>query len=596
MSKKSKRRVNSPAIIQNIIPEIIETKISNGFSEAIGIGGGGINFGFPGNQGWPGSEQLSQPTTIFKNLRWYLISNDRQMLSEAYVEIGLIQKICKLPVADALRGGIEIKSEELGEDNIKELLVSLDRDDDINTVGQSEVWNRLYGGAGILILTDQDPEEPLDLSSIGPDTPLEFRAVDMWELFWNKQGTEGYDVTTQTHDFEFYTYYSEPVHKSRVMRMIGLTAPSFVRPRLRGWGFSVVEILVRSINQYLKATDLSFEVLDEFKVDVFKMKNLINTLMSPQGESQVMKRVQLAALQKNYQNALVMDSEDDWDHKQLSFSGLAETMEGIRIQVASDMSMPMIKLFGTPASGLNAGDEDSIEVYNAMVESEIRNKLKYPILRILEIKCQKMFGFIPKDLAVTFKPLRVMSAIDEETVKKEKFNRLIQLFEAGVISAEQFRDGCNRGNILDITLDPEGGLTGYRADTIKEGKNDPYKPKPGSNDPGANRVDTAKSKATETGGISKEPVNKPTVPSKAQSDNILKARRRENSLKFDEKSYAADGGDSWIDARKKPFYEDPQGVNKAQWEEAKTRSKEIYGKENWAFTLWFYKKIGGLIT
>ena len=50
--------------------------------------------------------------------------------------------------------------------------------------------------------------------------------------------------------------------------MKGLTAPSFLRPRLRGWGFSVVEKLVRSINQYIKATDLGFEVLDEFKLDV----------------------------------------------------------------------------------------------------------------------------------------------------------------------------------------------------------------------------------------------------------------------------------------------------------------------------------------
>ena len=100
-------------------------------------------------------------------------------------------------------------------------------------------------------MTDQDPEEPLDLEAIGPDTPLEFRAVDMWELFWDKQNTEGYDPEIQTQDFEFYDYYAMKVHKSRVMRLKGLTAPSFIRPRLRGWGFSVVEVLVRSMNQYL---------------------------------------------------------------------------------------------------------------------------------------------------------------------------------------------------------------------------------------------------------------------------------------------------------------------------------------------------------
>src|SRR3954471_18346943 len=157
------------------------------------------------------------------------------------------------------------------------------------------------------------------------------------------------------------------------MRLKGLTAPSFVRPRLRGWGFSVVETLVRSINQYLKATDLGFEVLDEFKLDVFKIKNLVNTLLSPNGAEKIQKRIQLANWQKNYQNALVMDSEDDFDHKQLSFSGLAEVQDGIGKQVAADLRMPITNLFGQSAAGFNSA-EDDIEVYNAMVESQVRNK------------------------------------------------------------------------------------------------------------------------------------------------------------------------------------------------------------------------------
>ena len=242
--------------------------IDNSFSGAIGMGGnpfsiGSFNaFGFPQNQSFPGTEDLSKADPLFNNLRWYLVSNFRQLLSQLYVEIGLVQTIVDVPVDDAIRGGIEIKSKQLDDEQIEELQISLDRNDDINTVAQAAKWNRLFGGAGIIILTDQDPETPLDLAAINKDTPLEFRAVDMWELFWDKQNTEGYDPAIQTQDFEYYSYYSESLHKSRVMRMKGLTAPSFIRPRLRGWGFSVVEILVRSINQYLKATDLAYEVLD----------------------------------------------------------------------------------------------------------------------------------------------------------------------------------------------------------------------------------------------------------------------------------------------------------------------------------------------
>ena len=536
-----------------------------------GLGGGSSFSGFPGNQGAPFSESVSNVKESFINLRWYLISNDRQFLNELYVEIGLVQTIVNVPVDDGLRGGVDIKSKQLDENQIEELTQSLDRDDDINTVGMAAKWNRLFGGAGVLILTDQNPVEPLDLNSIGPDTPLEFRAVDMWELFWDKQNTEGYDPAIQSGETEFYSYYGENVHKSRVMRLKGLSAPSFVRPKLRGWGFSVVEALIRSMNQYLRATSVAFEVLDEFKVDVYKVKNLVNTLLAADGGQTVQRRIAQLNYQKDYQNAIVIDGEDDYLQKQVSFTGLADAMAEIRMQVAADMRMPLTKLFGISAAGFNSG-EDDIEVYNAMVESEVRNKVKYDILRVIEIKCQKLFGFIPDDMSISFKPLRVMSSEQEEAVKTQKFARLFQAKQAGEISTQEFRDGCNKSNLFDIRLDTaDDGLGGFMDGTIGEGTNQPKNPQD-IDDPGANRLDTRKSRATEVGGAGKEPVQK-------------------NSDEFDKHSYEADGGDGWIDSRREHFFENPN--DKGLWERAKEEARKLFSRDNWKFAVWKYQKQGG---
>lgn len=523
----------------------------------------------------PYSEQISDSGTMFKNLRWYFVSNLRQLLSELYCEIGLIQTIVDVPVDDALRGGVILKSKQLDEDEILKLINSLDRDDDINTVGQAAKWNRLFGGAGVLIMTDQDPMQPLNIEAINKDTPLEFRAVDMWELFWDKQNTDGYDPSLQTENFEHYSYYSQQLHKSRVMRMKGLTAPSFLRPRLRGWGFSVVEKLVRSINQYIKATDLGFEVLDEFKLDVYKIKNLTTTLMSEVGATAVQKRVQMANWQKNYQNAIVMDSEDDFDHKQLSFAGLAEAMEGIRMQVASDMRMPITKLFGTSASKGFATDQNDMEVYNAMVEAEVRNKIKYDLLRVIEIKCQKLFGFIPDDLSIEFKPLRVLSAEQEENVKTQKFNRVLQAKQAGEITTFEFREACNKDALLSISLDnnqDQLNTDDPEIAALVAGEPDPLDTKD-VEDPGANREDTRKPRAWE----------------------FDKDRKRDNSIGYDVAAYEVDGGDSWISEGRKPFFEDPKNVDKSLWERARERSQEAFGKIKWQFVVWAYKQLGGKV-
>ncbi len=436
----------------------------------------------------------------------------------------------------------------------------------------------------------------------------------MWELFWDKQNSEGYDPAIQSEDFDFYNYYGEQVHKSRVMRLKGITAPSFIRPRLRGWGFSVVEPLIRSMNQYLKATDLAFEVLDEFKLDIYKIKNLVNTLMAPQGATKIKERIAMGNYTKNYQNALVMDSEDDFLQKQLSFAGLGDAMLQIRMQVASDMRMPITKLFGVSATGFNSG-EDDIEVYNAMVESQVRNKLKYDILRICEIKCQKLFGFVPDDLSLAFEPLRVLSAEQEENVKTQKFARLMQAKAAGEISVLEFRDACNKGDLFDVTLDTDeasllalGG--GLDDDTIAEGANKPYDPQDIDN-PGADRLDTQKSRATEVGGAPKGNIKprqavKPEIARAGRIDPATKnsiipysqlqrlERLIANSAEYDKADYEAWGGDALYDpARVRMLVELKDSEGDSLWEKAKEASKKSYGQIRWPFVVYLYEKLGG---
>lgn len=420
--------------------------VKNGISEAI--------MGFePGGQG----VMLSQADSLFRNNRWYLVSNMRQLLSEIYVELGIVQTVVDIPVDDAFRGGIIVKTRELDEEDIEKLQVELERNSDIVTMAKAMKWNRLFGGAGVVIITGGDPASPLQMSELNSEKPFELRAVDMWELFWSKMNTSDYSQaidSNQLNDVEFYNYYGVKLHHSRVIKLVGVDAPSFVRPRLRGWGCSIVETLVRSINQYLKANNLTYEVLDEFKIDYYKLKNLANTLLTPGGEEAVRQRVALTNRQKNFQNAVVMDGEDDFGSKELSFTGISETMSSIRMQLASDMRIPLTKLFGVSASGFSSG-EDDIENYNAMVESQVRQKAKYALLRIVEIRCQKIFGFVPDDLSIEFKPLRVLSAEAEENVKTQKFSRLLSAFQAGVITNKDFIEGCNRDRLLPMQLDAD---------------------------------------------------------------------------------------------------------------------------------------------
>lgn len=466
---------DSPADKTAQVDENIKNGIvTNGLGEAL--------LGFDAF-GW--GKQLSQTTTVFDNLRYYLVSNDRNLLSQAYVENGIIKTVVDTPVSDAFRGGIDVKSKELSPEEIETLQAKMEEERDLNQVAQEKKWDRLYGGAGLITITGQDPSTPLDINSIKQGDPLMFRAVDMWELFSDRQysgdgGGSQYDET----NVEYFRYYDKNLHTSRVCITTGMAAPSFIRPRLRGWGVSVVETLIRSINQFLKATDVTFEVLDQFKIDIYKIKNLANTLLSSGGEEKIQRRIRIANQQKSFQNAIAMDVEDDYIQKELTFAGLAETMLGIRMQVASDLRMPMSKIFGISASGFSSG-EDDIENYNAMVEATVREDVKHMLNQMVKLRCQSLFGYVPEDLQISFKPLRILSSEQEENVKNAKFTRLLQARQSGEISSKEFKDGCNKENLLSIQVDAsEDSLVEELPRGAPKPGSDDKEPEPGEDTPG----------------------------------------------------------------------------------------------------------------
>lgn len=421
-----------------------------------------------------GGVTLSQLYTLFKNTRWYLISNLRQIVSQVYVEYGVIQTLIDLPVDDGLRGGAHIKSKQLSSEDIDQLETNLERENLIHgVVGQTIKWNRLYGGAATLIIDGTDWETPFIIENLKQGDPLSFRSVDLWELYATRQNTDDYSEAIDVDpsvagsvvipDAErmlpgsMYNYYGKKIHASRVMIMTGLVPPSFVRPRMRGWGMSELEKVIRSLNQYLKSNDLTFEVLDEYKIDVFKIKGYASTILTPQGKMAVDKRIRDTNVSKNYNKAIAMDSQDDYIQKQLTFAGLADTMKEIRMQLAADLRMPLTKLFGISAQGFNSG-EDDLENYNAMIESTVREKAKPEILKLVEIKCQQLFGFIPDDLKIEFDSLRVLTSEQEENVKTQKMNRLLAAFDKGLIGPEDFKDACNKDQLLPVQLDPSEDL------------------------------------------------------------------------------------------------------------------------------------------
>jgi phage-related protein (TIGR01555 family) len=386
------------------------------------------------------TSQLSNMETLFLNNRYAPLTINRNLLSFLYSEHGIVQTAIDQPVEDALRGGIEITSQELDADDIKELQSDIKNVGSIDRLKEAEIWKRLFGGGGLIINMDVDPTQPFKHE---PTKNLEFYAVDRWELT-NPRGSEA------------YIFYGSKIHHTRVIELVGKAAPSFLKPQLQGWGMSEMERMVRDINAYFKNTNVIFELLDEAKIDVFKVKNFNNSLTTAQGTSRIQRRIDLVNQVKNYQKALVMDTNDEYEQKTMTFSGLAEMLKEVRIGIAASLRMPMTKIFGLSASGFNSG-EDDIENYNAMIESEIRSKLEQPVRMIVGLHCFKLWGYAPQ-FDVKFKPLRIMSEKDEEDINRSRQERVLGLYDRGLLDSEESGSALSQYKLLPIQTKMEQGL------------------------------------------------------------------------------------------------------------------------------------------
>lgn len=408
---------------------------------------------FSGSGGYPNNPNTSTlPYTLSNANSYQPISLNRILLSYSYMTQGLLRTVVDQPVEDAFRGGIRFKTNELTPEELKKLNNSFRRkhsaavarkgiarvnnqagvdltNSDLDAVKYTAKWARLYGGAGLIVNTDQDFRKELKPEAIREDSPLQFIAADRWELVLSQV-----NLFSDTSDTP-YNYYGLPLHRTRVIRMNGAEAPSFIRLRLQGWGMSVLEECIRAVSAYIKFENLLFELLDEAKIDVYKIKGLNTALATDAGTNAVRRRITLSNQLKNSQSALSMDADDDYHQKQLTWSGLAEIKEGLRTDLCAYLKFPKNKLFGESAGGFSSG-KDSLDNYNSLVQC-IREDIEPALLCAGELRCQQMYGVLPEDLEVEWTPLDILDGVEQEAVKTAKQNRITQLFSAGLLTDKE---------------------------------------------------------------------------------------------------------------------------------------------------------------
>lgn len=422
--------------------------------------------GFQG--GGPFQDQQALPGTLALANSYFPVSLNWTLLSNSYMSQGLLRTVVDQVVDDAFGEGVEFESAQLDPEELKELNRAFGRQQDRaqyqGTRGQrinfnagydlsnSDMeacklvgkWGRLFGGSGLIVNTTQPMTSDLRVEGIGQDTPLTFIAADRWELV-----LDSINIMSDANPTP-YNYYGNILNRSRVSRFVWSQAPARIRQRLQGWGMSVLEESLRPVNAYLKFEKLIFELMDEAKIDVYKIKGFNAALATQAGTDKIRRRITLSNQAKNFQTALTMDSEDDYVQKNLGglFPGLAAFYQELRVNLCAYLKIPMNKLFGESAGGFGSG-KDSLDNYHSTVRN-FRTGMEPVALRAGSLRCQQMFGMIPEDLEIEWEPLAILNGVEQEQVKTSTQNRIAQRFQLGLTTGPEALDEMRKAELMDI--------------------------------------------------------------------------------------------------------------------------------------------------
>lgn len=400
---------------------------------------------------------LTNPATLYYNSSPVLLTLRWVPLAYAYKSNGFIQTAINQIVDDAFRNqGMIIDSETLDSEELEALRQAV-YDYDIEEIKDTIRWGELYGGGVLLANTDQNFELPLDEKQLKGQR-LQFMASDRWQCIANGISPQLAKTFTLTDNMREQTTSGITIDASRVGIFSGVKAPYLLRSMLQGWGLSIFEAIIPPLTQYLKAMGVTLELLDEAKIDIIKISGLIDLLASKEGQQLVQERLKIAVENKNYKSAIGMDTQDDYQQKQISFSGLPEMIVQIQYLVCAALKRPYSKIFGKGSSGFSSG-EDDLENYNTIVDSEIRTPATPMIKWAVGLRCLQLFGRIPPDLKINWKPLRVMSEKDEAEIKSKKLADYLQLVDRQILTKQQCAIKLTEDNIVNFSEEEIAGIS-----------------------------------------------------------------------------------------------------------------------------------------
>lgn len=366
---------------------------------------------------------------------------DDYQLAAIYKSNWLGRKIVDIPAMDAVRKGRDWQAES---DQIEAIEAEENRLNFWGKVLEAKVKARLWGGAAIFIGTgDADLMQPLDPERVGKDgikylTVLSRRDMTAGEIeqdvlseFFGRPAY--YEVTgaremVRIHPSRFAIFIGAP-HADSLMN-IGVN---------QGWGDSILDAVYTAMkNADATAANIA-SLIFEANVDVFRIPDFMASLSDPEYSNRILERFALAATAKGINRALLLDKEEEYERKQVSFSTLPEIMQSFLQMAAGAADIPVTRLLGQSPAGMSATGESDMRNYHDRVQSIQKLELTPALHRLDECLIRSAIGSRPPEIYYLWSPLQQPTEKELAEIGKMHAETANILVTTGLFTGEELR-------------------------------------------------------------------------------------------------------------------------------------------------------------
>lgn len=398
-------------------------------------------------------------------------------IEAAYRGDWLSRKIIDIPAIDATR---EWRVWQADKKDVKIFAAAEDAINIQQKVLDLLIKARAYGGACIVLGVDGqgDWTDELDVKQVKKDQLKFIHVLTRWNIsagtiildLNNKwYGEPSYymrtnvvtgaslipeiDSAVKANGYSLKSLKATPggmmlIHPSRVIRMVGNPYPDIERAPDQ-WGDSCLQTVHDAVRDTGITTQSVAAMVAEAKIDIIKIPGLSNKLSTDAGTNLLVKRFSNANVAKSVINALLLDTEEEWERKEIHPEGLWQVINTFMAIASGAADIPATRLLSQSPGGQNSTGESDMRNYYDRVKGEQTRKYQPMLEPLDQALIRSATGTYPEGLTYLWNTLWQMTAAEKADVSLKK----AQVFQIDVNTALIPQDALTKGRVGQLIED-----------------------------------------------------------------------------------------------------------------------------------------------